>query len=180
MFVNNKWLRKWPNQSLRGLRRSLSDHVPLVLQSGCKDWGPRPFRFMNSWIEHPQFKAFFLEKWNSYSIEGWAAFRLKEKLKLFKCDLRGWNKVIFGNIDFNIDTKKEEIEILDRIDDAMGLEEVEIIQRRKSLERETLSTKGKNEMASGWGRQFKLFPWMDKQKQEVQHDRGPAVQRQMD
>ncbi|KAL8472648.1 hypothetical protein ACS0TY_029744 [Phlomoides rotata] len=72
---------------------------------------------MNSWIEHPQYKAFFLEKWNNYCIEGWAAFRLKEKLKLFKSDLRGWNKVIFGDIDYNIDTKKEEIEILDQIDD---------------------------------------------------------------
>ncbi|KAL8472645.1 hypothetical protein ACS0TY_029741 [Phlomoides rotata] len=85
---------------------------------------------MNSWIEHPQYKAFFLEKWNSYCIEGWAAFRLKEKLKLFKSDLRGWNKDIFGDIDYNIDTK-EEIEILDRIDNVMGLEEAEIIQRNK-------------------------------------------------
>ncbi|KAL8472643.1 hypothetical protein ACS0TY_029738 [Phlomoides rotata] len=68
-------------------------------------------------LPHPQYKAFFLEKWNNYCIEGWAAFRLKEKLKLFKSDLRGWNKVIFGDIDYNIDTKKEEIEILDQIDD---------------------------------------------------------------
>ncbi|KAL8466930.1 hypothetical protein ACS0TY_035853 [Phlomoides rotata] len=113
MFMNNGWFRKWPNQSLKGLRRSLLDHVPLVLQSGSKDWAPRPFRFMNSWIEHPQFKVFFLEKWNSYFIEGWVAFRLKEKLKLLKSDLRSWNKVIFGDIDYNIDTKKEEIEILD-------------------------------------------------------------------
>ncbi|KAL8512997.1 hypothetical protein ACS0TY_019241 [Phlomoides rotata] len=87
---------------------------------------------MNSWIEHPQYKAFFHERWIKYCIEGWAAFKLKEKLKLFKSDLRGWNKVTFGNIDFNIDTKKEEIEILDRIDNAMGLEEAEIIQRNKS------------------------------------------------
>ncbi|KAL8472644.1 hypothetical protein ACS0TY_029740 [Phlomoides rotata] len=99
-------------------KSKIDHHVPLVLQSGSKDWGLRPFRFMNSWIEHPQYKAFFLEKWNSYCIEGWAAFRLKEKLKLFKSDLRGWNKVIFGDIDYNIDTKKEEIEILDRIDDG--------------------------------------------------------------
>ncbi|KAL8476394.1 hypothetical protein ACS0TY_028897 [Phlomoides rotata] len=127
MFVNYEWLRKWPNQTLKGLRRSYSDHVPLLLQNGIKDWGPRPFRFMNSWIEQPQFKEFFQEKWQSYHIEGWAAFRLKEKMKLLKRDLRGWNKEIFGNIDFNID-KKEEIEVLDRIDDAMGLEEAEIIQ----------------------------------------------------
>ncbi|KAL8499899.1 hypothetical protein ACS0TY_019784 [Phlomoides rotata] len=94
---------KWPNQTLKGLRRSFSDHVPLFLQNGSKDW------------------------------EWWAAYRLKEKLKLLKKDLRGWNIEIFGNIDFNIDSKKEEIEILDRIDDTMGLEAAEIIKRNKNV-----------------------------------------------
>ncbi|KAL8522474.1 hypothetical protein ACS0TY_012585 [Phlomoides rotata] len=88
---------------------------------------------MNSWLEHPQFKEFFQEKWKEYNIKGWAAYRLKEKLKLLKKDLREWNKVVFGNIDYNIDTKKKEIEVLDRIDDVMGLEEEEeIIQRNKN------------------------------------------------
>ncbi|KAL8479250.1 hypothetical protein ACS0TY_026208 [Phlomoides rotata] len=132
MFMNNEWLRKCPNQSIKGLRRSISDHVPLVIQSESKDWGPRPFRFINSWIEHQQFNDFFQEKWKSYSVEGWAAYRLKEKLKLFKKDLRGRNNVTFGEIDYNFDSKKKEIEILDRINDAMGLEEAEIIQRNKS------------------------------------------------
>ncbi|KAL8506349.1 hypothetical protein ACS0TY_017286 [Phlomoides rotata] len=59
MLVNTEWLKKWPNQTLKGLCRSFSDHVSLVLQSGIKDWGPQPFRFMNSWLEHPQFKEFF-------------------------------------------------------------------------------------------------------------------------
>ncbi|KAL8512999.1 hypothetical protein ACS0TY_019243 [Phlomoides rotata] len=58
--------------------------------------------------------------------------KLKEKLKLLKKDLREWNKVVFGDIDFNIDTKKNEIEVLDRIDDVMGLEEEEIMQRNKN------------------------------------------------
>ncbi|KAL8508390.1 hypothetical protein ACS0TY_018850 [Phlomoides rotata] len=112
---------------------SCKNHVPLFLQNGSKDWGPRPFRFMNTWIDHPQFKEFFHAKWQSYHIEGWAAYRLKEKLKLLKKDLRGWNIEIFGNIDFNIDWKKEEIEILDRIDDTMGLEAAEIIKRNKNV-----------------------------------------------
>ncbi|KAL8457770.1 hypothetical protein ACS0TY_035589 [Phlomoides rotata] len=87
---------------------------------------------MNSWLEHPQFKDFFQEKWKIYSIEDWAAYRLKEKLKLLKKDLRDWNKCIFGDIDHNIDSKMKEIEVLDRIDDAMGLEEAEVIQLNKS------------------------------------------------
>ncbi|KAL8544480.1 hypothetical protein ACS0TY_004877 [Phlomoides rotata] len=66
--------------------------------------------------------------WKEYNIEGWAAYMLKEKLKLHKKDLREWNKVVLGDIDYNIDTKKNKTEVLDRIDDVMGLEEEEIIQ----------------------------------------------------
>ncbi|KAL8544478.1 hypothetical protein ACS0TY_004875 [Phlomoides rotata] len=43
-------------------------------------------------------------------------------------EVERWNKVVFGDIDYNIDTKKNEIEVLDRIDDVMGLEEEDIIQ----------------------------------------------------
>ncbi|KAL8523096.1 hypothetical protein ACS0TY_013168 [Phlomoides rotata] len=75
MFVNNKWIRKWPNQILK----------PIFLES-CAIVSSK------LWLEHPQFKKFFQEKWQSYQVEGWAAFRLKEKLKLFKSDLRVWNK----------------------------------------------------------------------------------------
>ncbi|KAL8469441.1 hypothetical protein ACS0TY_032331 [Phlomoides rotata] len=107
MFVNNEWLRKWLNQILKGLSRSFSDHVSLVLQSCTKYWGPRPFHFDNCWLEHPQFKTFFQEKWQSYQVEGWATFRLKEKLELFKSDLQVWNKEIFGDIDYNIEAKKK-------------------------------------------------------------------------
>ncbi|KAL8479813.1 hypothetical protein ACS0TY_026671 [Phlomoides rotata] len=104
MLVNNEWLRKWPNQCLKGLKMvSFRPHTSSPAKR-IQGLGPPPIP---------------------------AAFRLKEKLKLFKKDLRGWNKVIFGDIDYNIDTKKEEIEILDRIDNAMGLEEAEIIQRNK-------------------------------------------------
>ncbi|KAL8479391.1 hypothetical protein ACS0TY_026316 [Phlomoides rotata] len=132
MFVNTEWLKQRPNQTLKGLRWSFSDHIPLTLLSGSKDWGPRPFHFLNSWLEHPQFTKFFQEKLNNYSIEGWAAYRLKEKLKLLKKYLREWNKCIFGDIDHNIESTMKEIEVLDRIDDAMGLEEAEVIQRNKN------------------------------------------------
>ncbi|KAL8482296.1 hypothetical protein ACS0TY_028456 [Phlomoides rotata] len=152
MFVNTEWLRQWPNQTLKGLRRSSSDHIPLGLLSGTKDWGPRPFWFMNSWLEHPQFKDFFQEKWKRYSIEGWAAYRLKEKLKLLKKDLRDWNKCILGDIDHNIDSMMKEIEVLDHINDAMGLEEAEI----RAVEREVTCAKGQSKMVDQQKQKRKL------------------------
>ncbi|KAJ7009323.1 hypothetical protein NC653_000092 [Populus alba x Populus x berolinensis] len=43
--------------------RSLSDHCQFVLQSGQQDWGWRPFRFFNCWINHPSFMKDLHEFW---------------------------------------------------------------------------------------------------------------------
>ncbi|KAL8507118.1 hypothetical protein ACS0TY_017854 [Phlomoides rotata] len=98
ILVNLEWITRWPNQVLKGLNRSLSDHCPIFMESARKDWGPRPFRFINAWVKHPKFKEFFEAKWSNYQVHGWAAFRLKEKLKRLRSDLKVWNREVFGVI----------------------------------------------------------------------------------
>ncbi|XVF38299.1 hypothetical protein REPUB_Repub20aG0089000 [Reevesia pubescens] len=41
------WINKFCNLSLRGLNRSNSDHIPLLLNFDSSDWGLRPFKFLN-------------------------------------------------------------------------------------------------------------------------------------
>lgn len=110
-LVNEEWVNKWPNQAVKSIGRTFSDHCAIFTESTVKDWGPRPFKFINSWIHHSDFPAFINSKWNNYSVDGWAGFRLKEKLKLLKADLKVWNRDVFGNIDKQIDDRKSEIEI---------------------------------------------------------------------
>ncbi|KAL8544459.1 hypothetical protein ACS0TY_004856 [Phlomoides rotata] len=131
ILVNSEWIARWLNQILKGLSRTLSDHCPIYMASERKDWGPRPFRFINAWVKHPNFKEFFEAKWSSYQVNGWAVFRLKEKLKLLRNDLKVWNKEVFGELDKNIREKQGEIDLWDRVDDALGLEKYEVIARNK-------------------------------------------------
>ncbi|MCI26464.1 frigida-like protein, partial [Trifolium medium] len=70
-FVNNDWESSWGNPSLWILPRSVSDHCHLVLHHNCVDWGPRPFRFNNHWLQHYDFKGLVEEFWRSQSISGW-------------------------------------------------------------------------------------------------------------
>lgn len=88
MLVNSTWCRSWPNQILKDGRRSLSDHIPIFIEESRKDWGPKPFKFFNQWMQHSDFKDFVREKWNSFNIQGWGGFVMKEKLKLLKAELR--------------------------------------------------------------------------------------------
>ncbi|KAL8557496.1 hypothetical protein ACS0TY_004798 [Phlomoides rotata] len=131
MLVNSEWIARWPDQVLNGLSRTLSDHCPIYMESARKNWGPRPFRFINAWVKHPNFKDFFESKWCSYQVHGWAAFRLKEKWKCLRNDLKVWNKEVFGVIDKNINDKQREIKLWDLIDDTFGLEEYEVVARNR-------------------------------------------------
>lgn len=71
MLVNSSWCQEWPDQILRGGSQSLLDHTPIFIESCKKDWGPKPFRFFNQWMQHQDFKGFVKEKWKAANIQGW-------------------------------------------------------------------------------------------------------------
>lgn len=100
-----------------------------MLDISIKNWGPNPFRALNAWMSHHDFRRFVTQKWNSYKVEGWGGFVTKEKFKLLKEDLKRWNNNVFGAIEKNIEKMKEEIWKLDLIDDTLGLEDYEIMRR---------------------------------------------------
>lgn len=127
MLVNNEWLSKWPTVFLRGMQHSISDHCPLLLETKERDWGPTPFRFVNAWCSHPNFKEFVTNAWHNYPVQEWSGYRIKEKLKMLKEDLKMWNRDIFSQLDKNIGELKGKIQELDMLDDSDGLEESDII-----------------------------------------------------
>ncbi|KAL8495389.1 hypothetical protein ACS0TY_019509 [Phlomoides rotata] len=134
MLVNDQWLHNWPNATLKGMRRSVSDHCPIFTDFGKKNWGPKPFRFFNSWLSHEGLVPFVAEKWSSYNISGWAGFVLKEKLKMMKEDFKVWNQQTFGILEASIENKRNELLTLDTIDDVLGLESEEVIRRAHIME----------------------------------------------
>jgi len=97
------------------------------------DWGPKPFRFLDIWQEDKEFENFVKRKWESYVVQGNEFVVVKEKLKMLKSDLKGWNKEVFGYTDkikLDILRKIQELDMRDDIDD---LEEDKIRERRELL-----------------------------------------------
>lgn len=45
---------KWPKASFFALNTSLSDHCPIILLTDTRNFGPIPFRFFDSWLNHPE------------------------------------------------------------------------------------------------------------------------------
>lgn len=82
-LIHSEWLSRF-NWKQWGLGRVLSDHCPIILKVDSRDWGPKPFRFLNAWTLHPKFKMVVKEFWESSDIQGWAGFRVARKLKGLK------------------------------------------------------------------------------------------------
>ncbi|XP_028083443.1 uncharacterized protein LOC114284694 [Camellia sinensis] len=87
VLVEPKWLESF-NLKLWGLPIALSDHSPLLLMESERDWGPRPFRFLNAWTLHPNFSPFVEKWWKENDVQGWAGFKLFKKMKELKLALK--------------------------------------------------------------------------------------------
>jgi hypothetical protein len=96
VLVSEEWLGVWGQSSLWVMPRDVSDLCPLILKRNGFDWGPRPFRFNNVWLEHHDFSKMVDVVWKGQNVVGWMGHILKEKLKGLKAYLIDWNKKEFG------------------------------------------------------------------------------------
>ncbi|GKU99314.1 hypothetical protein SLEP1_g12182 [Rubroshorea leprosula] len=53
-LISEGWFSVWGEVKQWGLRRSVSDHGPILLKEEKIDWGPKPFKFFDAWLELPE------------------------------------------------------------------------------------------------------------------------------
>ncbi|KAL7229687.1 hypothetical protein ACSBR2_008237 [Camellia fascicularis] len=127
-----------------GLSRIVSDHCLLVLMEDTRDWGPRPFRFINAWVLHPQFISVVKKAWEETMVSGWAGYRIFAKLKAVKVSLKQWNLEVFGDINHKLKASKEKLHKLDLVVEIRDLDDDEL-GRRMEHRREVLKWRKRNE-----------------------------------
>ncbi|XP_058784306.1 uncharacterized protein LOC131659082 [Vicia villosa] len=95
-WLSDCFMEKWKimGQYIGG--RDLSDHAPIWLNENRKDWGPKAFKFNNSWLKHKEFNDFMEKEWGKIIVNGRGDFVLSVKLKAFKRRLVWWNKEVYG------------------------------------------------------------------------------------
>ncbi|KAK8656925.1 hypothetical protein V6N13_098859 [Hibiscus sabdariffa] len=74
------------------LQRGVSDHALIWLSSGFVDWGPRPFRFLNYWLEKRGHVKLMESEWRRISAEASKPLPILEKLRRLKGLLKVWNR----------------------------------------------------------------------------------------
>ena len=117
----NDWLIKFPNLNLQGLKRSCSDHNPLLLElEDTYNWGPKPFCSYDAWFLVPNFKSFLCNEWRSLP-----PVPLNEKLKILKGPLKAWSRQHFDHLDIKKEKLEKAIHDLEKLSDDRPLNAVE-------------------------------------------------------
>ncbi|XP_071727067.1 uncharacterized protein [Rutidosis leptorrhynchoides] len=106
-LVTDNFIKLWKDLSINVLDRKESDHCPLVLQDGVIDFGPKPFKIFDNWLELEGAGNIIHEGWNKNVRGTLKDCIFRDKLKNVKADLKSWNKKEFGNLDEEINNLKE-------------------------------------------------------------------------
>ncbi|GKB74992.1 transposon TX1 [Tanacetum coccineum] len=85
-LLNEEFNCLWGNLSVVALDRKLSDHCPIVLKDVDLDFGPKPFRAFDIWLEESDFILIeSLKKWSKERFGG-----SREKIKMYKKEAMRW------------------------------------------------------------------------------------------
>lgn len=98
--------------------RDISDHCPIWIIPDL-NWGPKPFFFNNEWFSFESFIPFVELEWNKLSVQGRGDYVLKEKLRLLKVKLKGWNKEVFGKFDLEV---VDGVRVINKLDEKLDSE----------------------------------------------------------
>ncbi|KAK9063215.1 hypothetical protein SSX86_017085 [Deinandra increscens subsp. villosa] len=117
---------RWPNAYVRVLNRNLSDHSPLVFSIVDTNFGPKPFRMFDSWLDRPGSSELINSVLESWVEHGPADINLLRKLAYLRSRLRDWFKDTSTAEKLEEITLRTEKEELDRMMETKDLEESDV------------------------------------------------------
>ncbi|XP_028071217.1 uncharacterized protein LOC114273615 [Camellia sinensis] len=143
VLMSMEWLERL-KLKLWGLERSVLDYCPLLLVKDGRDWGPRPFHFINAWTLHLKFGEIVKKSWDDSAITGWAGFVIMNKLKVLCSVLKKWNVEVFGNVTHSLKAVEEELHAIDLVAKSRSLIENEV-KRMREVRKEVWSLSRREE-----------------------------------
>ena len=128
-LVSHDWEDHHPDVIQWVLPHPISDHIPILVETGRVLRGQSPFRFENMWLKTDGFIERVHSWWNQYSFSHTLNFVLAKKLKALKGDIIQWNCSEFGNVGRQKRELLKALKLLDAKKGESSLSEVEIDER---------------------------------------------------
>ncbi|XP_076919811.1 uncharacterized protein LOC143580752 [Bidens hawaiensis] len=89
-LVCDNFVNKWPTSIYRILLRGKSDHSSILLKTFSCNYGPKPFRFFNSWMDREDFESVVLKVVKEFSYQGPPDIGLMLKFRCLRRALSAW------------------------------------------------------------------------------------------
>ncbi|GKV32839.1 hypothetical protein SLEP1_g41408 [Rubroshorea leprosula] len=132
-LLPEEWTTKWSDVKQWGLRRSVLDHCPILLKNECVNWGPKPFKCFDAWLEQLGCKEVITNAWINNEVKGWNRFKLKEKLKRTKQELKEWSCKTNTEMDSKIKEVETVIAAIDEKGEQNQLSATDVEKRRNNF-----------------------------------------------
>ncbi|GLT40908.1 hypothetical protein SLA2020_150060 [Shorea laevis] len=116
-----------------GLNRSVLDHCLVILKKVNSDWGPKPFRALNCWDQHPDFIGIVENIWKTTEVRGWKGYACKVKFKQLRNNFKKWNIEVFGNFEHQIANAEAKIKEVDGKNEDNEVSKEDILCRREGF-----------------------------------------------
>ncbi|KAK8366429.1 hypothetical protein V6Z12_A02G119900 [Gossypium hirsutum] len=120
-LVDDYWLVCFNDLIQYGYDRSVSNHIPILLYNSSVDWGLRPFKLFNGWLDQKDCKKVIEYVWDGMRGEN---TKMASKLRRLKTALKNWNGETGGKIAEWDDTRS-----------SRNLNEVEFEEDPKDLKK---------------------------------------------
>ncbi|XP_071695196.1 uncharacterized protein [Rutidosis leptorrhynchoides] len=109
-LVSDRFLEIWEGLATCALERKHSDHCPIILKDGNTDFGPKPIRVYDNWIEQEGSLEVINSGWEQHIHGSRFDCRFWDKLKNVKSALKEKGNRNFGVL--NDELKKLQDEVL--------------------------------------------------------------------
>ncbi|XP_074305736.1 uncharacterized protein LOC141640956 [Silene latifolia] len=108
VLINADWLISFTQTTAQFLPPGISDHCPALLSFSNDPLPKKQFKFLNCWIDHPEFLSKVAEAWQISPV-GNSMHRLMAKLKNTKKSLSALHLAHFSNISTRVKLKQAEL-----------------------------------------------------------------------
>ncbi|KAJ9562894.1 hypothetical protein OSB04_008054 [Centaurea solstitialis] len=132
MMTVDFWSR-WRNLGVKSLERKWPDHFPIVLIEDRKDFGPKPFKFFDTWLSEIELVDIVNNEWKKEVSSKNPDGVFRDKLQNVKTAIKNWACKKFRNF---VATNCARMEFLELEDDTLkrgwvDTKREEWVQKRK-------------------------------------------------